>query len=633
MKSPLDHSRPIDLICMGRVAVDFYAEQINSPLPDAQTFRCYLGGCAGNIAVGSARLGLKSAMFSYIGTDDMGQLVLKILKKEGVDTTLLKQTPEHLTALVILGVNPPNQFPLIFYRENCADMQIQPEDCDEEFFTRAKALLMTGTGLSTESMRKASHRAIELANQCKTAVIIDLDYRPVLWGLTSKGLGEKRYQPSKSVTKHYQQVLPKCQLIVGTEEEVLIAGGVDDLNQALKNIHKLTNAPIVLKKGSEGCEIFLEQKSIRGKAYPVKVFNVLGAGDAFMSGFLRGWLRGESWEMCATYSNVSGAIVVSRHGCAPAIPNFEELQYFIQNYDQDQNLLSSRKIKLLHRRSTVGNPSKEPLLILAYDHRWQFEKSVQEAGKNTELISEFKQHIFNGFCRARENLNDNRLAILIDPQYGKAVLKKATDKNITLGVPIEAAGIMPLKWSSDKLLYETILQRPKPWFVKVLWQYHPAMPPDLKQMQLNQLIELNRVCDDLERKLMVELILPDEFNPNGESVAQSITDVYRHDIYPYWWKIAALNTEHEWQRVSEAVKTHDEDARIIILGGSKKEVGAYEQQFKRAKSIGIVTGFAIGRSIFWQAWLDLIHDKITIEMVDDIIAKKYTELINIWENA
>ena len=111
-----DKSRPFDLICMGRVAVDFYADQIHSPLEHAQSFSRYLGGCAGSISVGTSRLGLKSAMFSCVGTDDMGVFLRNQLQFEGVDTSLLRSTPDHLTGLVVLGVSPPDRFPLIFYR-------------------------------------------------------------------------------------------------------------------------------------------------------------------------------------------------------------------------------------------------------------------------------------------------------------------------------------------------------------------------------------------------------------------------------------------------------------------------------------------------------------------------------------
>ncbi|SVE01126.1 uncharacterized protein METZ01_LOCUS453980, partial [marine metagenome] len=215
---PIATNRALDLICMGRVAVDFYAEQIHSPLEEAQSFSRYLGGCAGNISVGTSRLGLQSAMFSCIGTDDMGVFLRKQLQREGVDTTLLRSTPDHLTGLVVLGVSPPDRFPLIFYRENCADMQIRPEDADPLFIRRAKALQITGTGLSTESMYKATKQAVRVAKKEGCAVIIDIDYRPVLWGLTERGDGESRFVASASVTHVLQPFLSDLDLIIGTEE-------------------------------------------------------------------------------------------------------------------------------------------------------------------------------------------------------------------------------------------------------------------------------------------------------------------------------------------------------------------------------------------------------------------------------
>ncbi len=173
-----DHNRPLDLICMGRVAVDFYAEQIGARLAEAQTFRKSLGGCAGNIAVGTARLALHSAILSCIGQDEMGVFLKETLQKEAVNTDYLRTTNKHLTGLVILGIDPPEHFPLIFYRQNCADMQLKTRDCNADFFRQSKALLVTGTGFSTPEMRITSHHALDLAKSTQTAVILDIDYRP-----------------------------------------------------------------------------------------------------------------------------------------------------------------------------------------------------------------------------------------------------------------------------------------------------------------------------------------------------------------------------------------------------------------------------------------------------------------------
>lgn len=336
--------RPLDVICMGRVAVDLYSEQIGCSIEDSETFRKYLGGCAGNIAVGSARLGLRSSMLSCVGKDAMGQYLKQVLQKENVDTSLLSETEDHLTALVILGVMPPDRFPLIFYRQNCADMQLKAAHINSAAIASSKALLITGTGLSTDAMRATSHYAVEVANTAKTYVIFDLDYRPVLWGLTAQGDGESRYQVSEQVTMQYQQMLPKCDLLVGTEEEICIAGGADSVDKALDTLRFLTKAPIVVKKGTKGCSVYLDnlKKPVTANAFPVQILNVLGAGDAFLSGFMRGLLRGENLETCATYGNACGAIVVTRHGCAPAMPSFAEMLQFIADYQTSRRNIDVR---------------------------------------------------------------------------------------------------------------------------------------------------------------------------------------------------------------------------------------------------------------------------------------------------
>jgi 5-dehydro-2-deoxygluconokinase len=330
-KLSFDVNRPIDVISMGRVAVDLYAEQIGVPLEDVQSFQKYLGGCAGNIAVGTARLGMHSAMFSCIGTDAMGRFLQQELLRENVAIHLLKESNKHLTGLVILGIDPPDRFPLIFYRNQCADMQLEKSDIKINDLENAKAIVITGTCLSTDSMRETTHDVVRKAKQSNTRIIFDIDYRPVLWKLTESGNGETRYLASTSVSQHYQAILADCDVIVGTEEEIMIAGNDQHIQQALSNIRSMTNAPIVMKRGSKGSSIFFQHldQPLNSPAMPVTVLNVLGAGDAFMSGLLRGLLFGESWETSSRYANAAGAIVVTRHGCAPAMPTFLELTQFI----------------------------------------------------------------------------------------------------------------------------------------------------------------------------------------------------------------------------------------------------------------------------------------------------------------
>ena len=631
---PLDEHRPFDLVCMGRVAVDLYAEQIHSPLENAQSFRKYLGGCAGNISVGISRLGLKSAMFSCTGTDAMGEFLRQQLHHEGVDTTLLRDTSEHLTAIVLLGVSPPDRFPLIFYRENCADMQIRPEDADPAFLRKAKALLFTGTCLSSPSMKVATQAAVKTAKEQGCAVILDIDYRPVLWGLTAAGDGESRFVASEAVTKELQPLLKDLDLIIGTEEEVMIAGGTETLEDALQVIRDSSNATVVLKRGEKGCEVFEpgSQRSRTARPFPIKVLNILGAGDAFAAGFLRGWLHGETLETCALWGNANGALTVTRHGCAPSMASFEELQYLIENFDSDPNILTNSRLLRLHQRTILGKPRNYPLQVLAFDHRTQFEDSCKQHNQPTSRITEFKSLVFEGFKKVATERPDLPLALLVDPQYGADILQDSAYASYSVGAPIEQAGSYPVEWLCGEELHEHLLSRPSEWFVKVLWHYHTDLPAAEKERQLIQLKRLEEICQLLDRRLMLELILPAHLSQDGNAMAAAIDEVYEAQITPFWWKIMALDTKMEWQQVTDALDRHDSEAGIIVLG-KNAPLETFPAWFKTLRSTPHTCGFAIGRSIFWKPWESFISGSMAPDEIPSIIEKNYVAVLEMWEAA
>ena len=631
---PLDEHRPFDLVCMGRVAVDLYAEQIHSPLENAQSFRKYLGGCAGNISVGISRLGLKSAMFSCTGTDAMGEFLRQQLHHEGVDTTLLRDTSEHLTALVLLGVSPPDRFPLIFYRENCADMQIRPEDADPAFLRKAKALLFTGTCLSSPSMKVATQAAVKTAKEQGCAVILDIDYRPVLWGLTAAGDGESRFVASEAVTKELQPLLKDLDLIIGTEEEVMIAGGTETLEDALQVIRDSSNATVVLKRGEKGCEVFEpgSQRSRTARPFPIKVLNILGAGDAFAAGFLRGWLHGETLETCALWGNANGALTVTRHGCAPSMASFEELQYLIENFDSDPNILTNSRLLRLHQRTILGKPRNYPLQVLAFDHRTQFEDSCKQHNQPTSRITEFKSLVFEGFKKVATERPDLPLALLVDPQYGADILQDSAYASYSVGAPIEQAGSYPVEWLCGEELHEHLLSRPSEWFIKVLWHYHTDLPAAEKERQLIQLKRLEEICQLLDRRLMLELILPAHLSQDCNAMAAAIDEVYEAQITPFWWKIMALDTKMEWQHVTAALDRHDSEAGIIVLG-KNAPLETFPAWFKTLRSTPHTCGFAIGRSIFWKPWESFISGSMAPDEIPSIIEKNYVAVLEMWEAA
>lgn len=390
MNDGRNHS--LDLVCIGRTCVDLYAEQEGAKLEDVQSFRKYVGGSAANIALNTARLGVRSAMLTRVGEEQMGRFVRRSMENTGVDVSHVILDPEHLTPYVLLAIRDIDDFPRIFAYGDAADLTLDEDDVDPDFIASSKALLVTGTPLSRAGSRAASLKAVKAAKEAGTRVVFDLDYRPVFWGVATHEQGGEMFVASEEVTEGYKAVLPDCDLVVGTEEEIRIAGGSTDTREALKSIRELSEATIVLKVGAMGAIVFPEgipddlEDGVRVPGFPVEVFNSVGAGDAFMSGFLSGWLRDEPLEECLRLGNACGAIVVSRHGCSPAMPTPQELEYFLDMPERPRRLRDDEWLEHLHRTTTRREP--EELRVLAVDHRWQLEEVVDELGVDRERLRE-----------------------------------------------------------------------------------------------------------------------------------------------------------------------------------------------------------------------------------------------------
>ena len=207
----------LDLIAIGRSSVDLYGQQIGGRLEDMASFSKAVGGCPTNIAIGAARLGLKTAVITRVGDEQMGRFILEQLGREGVDTSGVIVDPRRLTSLVVLGVRDEHTFPLIFYRTDCADAALDESEIGEDFIASARAVVVTGTHFAIPNAAKAQRKAIALAKKHGRRVVFDVDYRPNLWGLAGHGAGEERYIRSETVTSHLQSILPDCDLVVCTE--------------------------------------------------------------------------------------------------------------------------------------------------------------------------------------------------------------------------------------------------------------------------------------------------------------------------------------------------------------------------------------------------------------------------------
>ncbi len=623
----------LDIITIGRSCVDLYGEQVGGRLEDMQSFAKYVGGSPTNTAVGLARLGLKPGLLTRVGDDHFGRFVREQLAREGVDVRGVKTDPARLTALAVLGIRNQVDFPLIFFRENCADMALEPADVDPALFGAAGAVLVNGTHLSTPSVAAASRRACELARARGGRVVFDIDYRPVLWGLTGRDRGENRFVASAEVTASLQAILPLCDLVVGTEEEVHILGGATDTRAALRAIRQRTSALIVLKRGAEGCVCFegaipddLDQ-GVAGPGFKVEVFNVLGAGDSFMAGFLRGWLTGAPLETCCAYANACGAIVVSRHGCAPAMPTWEELQAFLAAKSHAFRLREDAALEHLHW-STTRHPPRPELICLALDHRSQVLALAEELGADPERIPKLKVLALKAVDRVARG--DPAFGVLLDGRFGMRGLEAAADLPYWIGRPIESPGSRPLAFEASPDVATELREWPFNHVVKCLVFAHPDDAPELRAEQEAQLLRLFDAARKTRHELLLEVIVPAGMARAADTTARLLERFYDLGIRPDWWKLEPSDDPQVWTRIQGVIAKRDPHCRGVVLLGLASPDEELLRAFEAAAPFPIVKGFAVGRTIWVEAARLWLAGEIDDEQAIDLLAQRFKLLVDGW---
>jgi 5-dehydro-2-deoxygluconokinase len=625
----------LDVIAIGRSSVDLYGQQIGSRLEDIASFAKSVGGCPSNIAIGTARLGLKSAVLTRVGDEQMGRFIREQMIREGVDDRGIVTDRERLTALVLLSVEDQNSFPLLFYRDNCADMALCEADIDPGFIASARAILVTGTHFSRPNTEAAQMKAIRIAREHRRKVVFDLDYRPNLWGLVGHDAGAERYIASAAVSEKYLSILPLCDLIVGTEEEVLIASGESELLAALRTIRAASRATIVLKRGAMGCIVYEGEISggleagIVGQGFRIEVYNTLGAGDAFMSGFLRGWLRGEPHATSATWANACGAITVSRLLCSPENPTFEELQYFLAHGSKHVALRKDEDLSHLHWATTRRN-AYPTLMALAIDHRKQLEDAARELNAGDERIGAFKLLAVKAAARVAKGRPG--YGMLIDDKYGRDALFAASKQpGFWIGRPLEEPGSCPLRFEVTQDVGGRLTEWPLDHCIKCLCFYHPDDPPALKREQGDKLRTLYEAARKLGRELLIEIIASKSGRLDEATIPRVMDDLYALGIRPDWWKLEPQMSAAAWGRIDAAILRHDPRCRGIVLLGLEASTEELIAAFAAAQSVPSVKGFAVGRTIFADAARRWLAGEIDDEAAVADMAERFAVLTEAWQ--
>ena len=630
----------LDVIAIGRSSVDLYGQQVGGRLEDMATFSKAVGGCPANIAIGTARLGLKSGLVTRVGDEHMGRFIREQCGREGVDTQGMVTDPARLSALVVLGIRDES-FPLIFYRSDCADAALCEADIDEAYIASARAIVVTGTHFAAEHSAAAQKLAMHYARKHGRKIVFDIDYRPNLWGLAGHGAGEARYIASAAVSARLQKILPDCDLIVGTEEELMVAGGCDEPLAAIRAVRALTSALIVCKRGPMGCVVFSGaipdriEDGERGPGFPVEVFNVLGAGDAFMSGFLRGFLRDEPLATCCAYANACGAFAVSRLLCSAEYPTFAELRHFLEHGASERALRRDATLNHLHwasNRHALARPDRTPtLMALAIDHRAQMEAIADAVGAPHQRIAPFKKLAVEAAARIAQGRTG--FGVLLDSRYGREAFTAAADQKFWIARPVEFPGSRPLDFEGDGSLAAMLVEWPVSHTIKCLCFYHPDDSQDMKQRQERELLRLHDAARKLGRDLLVEIIASKHGDIDDHTIAAVVARLYRLGIKPDWWKLEPQASVRAWTNIAEIINREDPLCRGIVLLGLDAPEDHLVAAFRQAAASPLVKGFAVGRTIFAEPARAWLGNEIDDAGAVAAMAATFGRLVTAWQQA
>lgn len=323
-----DRTKAKDFAAIGRLCIDLNANEFNRPMEETRSFTKYVGGSPANIAIGMSRLGQKTGFIGKVANDQMGRYIQGYLEENQIDTSsIVVDQTGAMTGLAFTEIKSPTDCSILMYRDNVADLLLQPSEVNEEYIKQFKVLLISGTALAKSPSREAVFIALEYARKHNVIVVFDIDYRPYTWS-----------SPEETAI-YYNLAAEKCDVIIGTREEF---DRMECFEQNLERDDRITAQKwfgyhakiVVIKHGKEGSIAYTRDASYKGKAYPSKVLKTFGAGDSYAAGFIYGLLQGWEIDRCMSFGGAAASIVISRHSCSEAMPTVQEITDYIDQCEK-----------------------------------------------------------------------------------------------------------------------------------------------------------------------------------------------------------------------------------------------------------------------------------------------------------
>lgn len=328
------NEKTFNFIAIGRLCVDLNANEINRPMEETVTFTKYVGGSPANITIGLSRLGMKTGFIGRISDDQMGRFIQQYLKKNQIDTTgVVTDKPGSVTGLTFTEIKSPTDCSILMYRDDVADLKLEPGDIREEYIKQAKAVLISGTALAKGPSREAVFLTLEYARKNNVVVFFDVDYRPYTWASEAE------------TAIYYSLAAEKCDVIIGTREEFDMMEQFMNNEQhddwvTAKNWFSHHAKIVVIKHGKDGSIAYTRDGGcFEGSIFPAKIIKTFGAGDSYAAGFIYGLMNGWAIDKAMEFGSAAASIVISSHSCSDAMPTVNQIKKYIEQHERCINLI------------------------------------------------------------------------------------------------------------------------------------------------------------------------------------------------------------------------------------------------------------------------------------------------------
>jgi 5-dehydro-2-deoxygluconokinase len=587
-----------DLVCIGRVAIDLYGEELGTSLAEARRFQRYLGGTSGNLAVSAARLGLRVAFGGAVGDDPGGAFLRARLLAEGVDVSALDSRADRRTALAFLGMDQPEAVSLDFYRDRAADAEIALTPALARVVGAARAVAFCGSHFADPAIAARLRPVLDLARGKGAICVLDLDLRRQIWADLPGGLAASAGRVAAAARD--------CHIVVGNAEEWALVAGLPDPAADPEALRAAAGGQTaVLKLGADGAAgVGPGAPWTRVAGHPVPVLNPVGAGDAFLGGFLAAQLGARAaLPEALAQGNLCGALVVTRHGCSSAMPFARELAVARQS-----GPLAAEVARVHASAARPARPA--PIMALACDHRVPFADLAAAHGRDAAAIRRFKALVVDAALQGADR-HGLRPAVLMDDRFGAAELLRLAQAGAWVGRPVEVTKSRPLAFEAGEDIAAQLRRWHPMQVAKCLVWMHPDDPPALTAPQTARLLALQAAAQGAGIEWMLEAVPPVALGHDDATLTRLVRDLYAAGLRPDYWKLPVLETAQGWASLGALIRDRDPDCRGVVVLGLDRPLADLLPGLALAAQAPVCSGFAIGRSIFGAAAQDWFAGRLT----------------------